>query len=88
MLEGDATMVIAPYGSGKSLAAGIGALCIANDYDTYKTLNPVLRRLRRVDPSLYAMVQKRRRSGCFGQVAVLTGYVRGRGWQGSRKRQD
>ena len=76
VLEGDATMVIAAYGSGKSLAAGIGALCIANDPDTYKTLTPVLRRLRRVDPSLHAMVQKRRRSGRRGQVAVLTGYVR------------
>ena len=52
VLEGDATMVIAAYGSGKSLAAGIGALCIANDSGTYRTLNPVLRRLRRVDPSL------------------------------------
>lgn len=76
VLEGDATMVIAAYGSGKSLAAGVGALCIANDYDTYKTLNPVLRRLQRVDPSLHAMVQKRRRSRRRGQVAVLTGYVR------------
>ena len=76
VLEGDATMVIAAYGSGKSLAAGIGALCIANDNDTYKTLNPVLRRLQRVDPSLHAMVQKRRRSRSRGQIAVLNGYVR------------
>ena len=76
VLEGDATMVIAAYGSGKSLAAGIGALCIANDSNTYKTLIPVLRRLQRVDPSLHAVVQKRRRSGRNGQVAVLTGYVR------------
>ena len=76
VLEGDATMVIAAYGSGKSLAAGIGALCIANDSGTYKTLNPVLRRLQRVDPSLHALVQKRRRSGLRGQFAVLTGYVR------------
>ena len=67
VLEGDATMVIAAYGSGKSLAAGIGALCIANDSDTYKALNPVLRRLRRVDPGLHAMVQKRRRSGRRGR---------------------
>ena len=76
VLEGGATMVIAAYGSGKSLAAGIGALCIANDSGTYKTLNPVLRRLRMVDPSLNGMVQERRRSGRRGQVAVLTGYVR------------
>ena len=76
VLEGGATMVIAAYGSGKSLAAGIGALCIENDSGTYGTLNPVLRRLQRVDPSLHAMVQKRRRSGRRGQVAVLTGYVR------------
>ena len=76
VLEGDATMVIAAYGSGKSLAAGIGALCIANDSGTYKTLKPVLGRLRRVDASLHAMVQQRRRSGRKGQIAVLTGYVR------------
>ena len=76
VLEGGATMVIAAYGSGKSLAAGIGALCVANDSGSYKALNPVLRRLRRVDPSLHALVHKRRRSGRKGQVAVLTGYVR------------
>ena len=50
VLGGDATMVVAAYGSGKSLAAGIGALCIANDSDTYKTLNPVLARLRKGRP--------------------------------------
>ena len=76
VLEGDATMVIAAFGSGKSLAAGIGALCIANDSGTYRTLNSVLHRLRRVEPSLHAMVQKRRSSGRRGQVVVLTGYVR------------
>lgn len=70
VLEGDATMVIAAYGSGKSLAAGIGALCVANDSGTYETLNPVLRRLRGVAPSVHALVQERRRSGRRGQVAV------------------
>lgn len=76
VLGGDATMVIAAYGSGKSLAAGIGALCIANDPDTYKTLNPVLARVRKVDPSLHALVEERRKSGRKGQVAVLTGHIR------------
>ena len=76
VLQGDATMAIAAYGSGKSLAAGIGALCIANDSETYKTLSPVLRRLRSVDPSLHTLLQRRRKSGQRGRFAVLTGYVR------------
>ena len=75
VLEGNATMVIAAYGSGKSLAAGIGALCIANDSGNYQKLHAVLRRLRRVDPGLHALVQKRRRSGLRGQFVVLTGFV-------------
>lgn len=53
VIEGGATMVIAAYGSGKSLAAGIGALVVLNDPPTYKTLNPVIRRLRSIDPSLH-----------------------------------
>lgn len=75
VIEGGATMVIAAYGSGKSLAAGIGALVVLNDPPTYKTLNPVIRRLRGVDPSLHALVRKRRVSPSCGRVAVLTGYV-------------
>ena len=76
VLEGDATMVIAAYGSGKSLAAGIGALCTVNDPGIYEALKPVLHRLRRVDPSLHALVQRRRKSKQRGQLAVLNGYVR------------
>lgn len=76
VLEGGATMVIAAYGSGKSLAAGIGALCVANDPTIYSTLNPVFRRLKSVDPALYTLVQERRKAGTRGQLVLLSGYVR------------
>ncbi len=75
VIEGGATMVIAAYGSGKSLAAGIGALIVLNDSFTYKMLDPVMKRLGSIDPNLHAIVQKRRASPGGGRVAVLTGYV-------------
>ena len=75
VIDGSSTMVIAAYGSGKSLAAGIGALIVSNQPSTYEALNPVMQRLRSIDPSLHAMIQTRRMSLGYGRVAVLTGYI-------------
>ena len=76
VMEGYATMVIAAYGSGKSLAAGVGSLMVLNDPDTYKTLDVVLERVRCIDPHLYEVIRKNQQSQERGRVIVLTGYVR------------
>ena len=67
-------MVIAAYGSGKSLAAGIGAMIVKNDPDCRKAINPVLDRLRLVDAQLCDMSRERAAIG-EGKIVVLSGHV-------------
>ncbi len=69
-------MAIAAYGSGKSLAAGVGTLFVRNDPAAKAALQPVIERLRRVDADLYDEVVARGRSELLGQAVVLSGYER------------
>ena len=73
-MQGDATMAVAAYGSGKSLAAGVGALIVRNDESAARALKPVVTRLRWVDAELHEAVATRQQSQARGQSVVLTGY--------------
>lgn len=70
-----ATMAIASYGSGKSLAAGIGALAVENDPRAAKTLAEISHRLEQVDPGISSAISDRVSSGTRGKVVLLSGYV-------------
>ena len=75
VLADNATMVIAAYGSGKSLAAGIGALFVLNEPAVYKSLGTVLKRINSIDSNLAMTIRKRRASRKTGRIIVLTGYI-------------
>ncbi len=49
VLGRDPTLVIAAYGSGKSLAAGVGALIAVGDARSRQAVEQVLPKVRRVD---------------------------------------
>lgn len=72
---GAATMVIAPYGSGKSLAAGVGGLFIDNADEHAVSLGQLVERIARVDPPLAALLGERVAAGTRGKVVVLSGLV-------------
>jgi hypothetical protein len=72
---GTATMVIAPYGSGKSLAAGVGALLVRGAPEDCEAISPVLDRLAKVDTSLGAELAARCRDGAEGKLVILSGLV-------------
>jgi hypothetical protein len=69
-----AAMVIAPYGSGKSLAAGVGALAVRGEPEDRPVVATVLPQLASVAPDLAKKVQERMDSARKGRVVVLTGY--------------
>lgn len=73
VLGGGATMVIAAYGSGKSLAAGVGSLFVLNKD---KGLPILAGRLREVDTRAGDAVWKRISEGGHGRVVILSGHVR------------
>ena len=75
VLGNDASIVIAAYGSGKSLAAGIGALIVRNDPRARDALSPVLPKLRSTAPALHAKVRARLGSRTRGAVMNIAGYV-------------
>lgn len=72
---GATTMVIAPYGSGKSLAAGVGALAVRNTAEDHAILDAVLNRMDQVDSAASASIRERRSSDVQGHVVVLSGMV-------------
>lgn len=72
---GATTMVIAPYGSGKSLAAGVGALLVFNSDDDRGALEPILDRVDQVDAAVGAALRSRFASPLQGHVVVLSGMV-------------
>jgi len=72
---GATTMVIAPYGSGKSLAAGVGALLVLNSDDNRRALVPVLDRVDQVDRGVAAALRSRSDGTLRGHVVVLSGMV-------------
>ena len=76
VLKPGATMAIASYGSGKSLAAGIGALAVENDPASARVLSQIAGRMDKVEPTIGAAVAERVASGARGRVVALSGYVR------------
>ena len=72
---GATTMVIAPYGSGKSLAAGVGALLVFNSDDDRRALAPVLDRVDQVEAALGSALRSRSAGSLQGHVVVLSGMV-------------
>jgi len=73
VLNGGATMAIAPYGSGKSLAAGVGGLFVLNRDPALPALAD---RFRAVDARAGDNAWRRIEGGRKGRVAVLTGHCR------------
>lgn len=76
VLSGGATMVIAAYGSGKSLAAGIGALAVANKPENRDLIRTLAKRIEKINPAFAAEYAGRVNSGRRGRVVTLSGYVR------------
>ncbi|MBY0332890.1 MAG: hypothetical protein K2X49_19705 [Acetobacteraceae bacterium] len=74
VLESGARMVIAAYGSGKSLAAGVGCLLVANR--DKPILGELVARMGPVDPDLAIAAERRTRQRGKGRVVVLSGHVR------------
>lgn len=75
ILDGGAWMVIAPYGSGKSLCAGIGALFSSDPASAMGDLAPVLDRMQGVDPKLCSRILDNGRDPSKGLPIVLTGHT-------------
>ena len=75
ILDGGAWMVIAPYGSGKSLCAGIGALFSCDPSSSANGLAPVLDRMKGIDPHLRHKILERERQASKGRSVVLTGHT-------------
>ncbi len=69
-----ATMVIAPYGSGKSLAAGVAALALRGGSKDRKVVETVVPRLKSVAPDLAVTISDRLNNDRQGKVVILTGY--------------
>jgi hypothetical protein len=69
-----AHMVIAPYGSGKTLAAGIGALAVRNETVDGVVIDDLVSSIALLEPTLGRSIKTRRRSKKRGGIVVLTGY--------------
>lgn len=74
VLDGGAHMVIAAYGSGKSLAAGIGCLLVRNDKED--VIERVIEKIRSVDADLAIAARQRLKEPQKGRTIVLSGHVR------------
>ena len=74
VLGGGASMVIAAYGSGKSLAAGVGGLFVLNK--DRKALQGLAERFKAVDIHVGQLAQDRLADRGRGRVIVLSGHVR------------
>lgn len=72
---GGVSMVVAAYGSGKSLAAGVGALVVRNDAEARGIVRPLLERLGTVDRSLADRASIRLSAKGAGLVIALSGFV-------------
>ena len=76
VLAGRATMVIAAYGSGKSLSAGIGALAVTNQKQNRPFLATLAERIKGIDPNLGTILKKRTSSEQQGLNITLSGHIR------------
>ena len=69
-----ASMVVAAYGSGKSLAAGIATMAVENTSSAQEVLSVISERLAAVDKQLSATVETRIKSCTQGITIVLEGH--------------
>lgn len=69
-----ATMVIAPYGSGKSLAAGVGALAVRGRDADRTVVSDIAASMALVAPDVGQRLRDRLDRGATGKVAILSGY--------------
>jgi hypothetical protein len=72
--EGSATFLVAPYGSGKSIATGYVGHLIENQPDARSMLRKVEDRLANVDPDLGEVSRLRRASQTRGLFVPLYGH--------------
>ena len=72
--EGSPVFVVAPYGSGKSIAAGYVGHLVENRPHAAAMLEKVESRLSGIDPSLESLSQQRRRNRTTGLFVPLYGY--------------
>lgn len=70
-----ASMVVAAYGSGKSMSAGVAALAVRGDPDDHAVVLPMLDRMRRFDPELAGALRRRLAAGSRGRIVILSGHV-------------
>jgi hypothetical protein len=75
VLGRDPTLVIAAYGSGKSLAAGVGALFVLNDARSKHAAERILPKMKRRSHDLHKRLMTRHAARSKGRVLVLGGYV-------------
>ena len=70
-----ASMIVAAYGSGKSIAAGTGALLVENAPDAAPVLERITDRLEATDPACGGQARRRLETGERGAVIVIEGSV-------------
>ncbi|SHM73222.1 hypothetical protein [Roseibium suaedae] len=71
-----ATMVVSSYGSGKSLAASVGAICVRNAPDDGPFLKDMAVRMAGISNDGAELIGSRAKSGARGAMVLLSGYVR------------
>lgn len=75
MEPGGVTMVVAAYGTGKSMAAGVAAIAVRNTEDDRRTLEALHEAFGRVDGDFVATLREGADPEVRGAVVILTGYV-------------
>jgi hypothetical protein len=75
VLGRDPTLVVAAYGSGKSLAAGIGALAVINDARSRHIIESILPKVRRIDSAFHQRLSRRLTAKRRGKAIILSGHV-------------
>lgn len=70
-----ATIVIAPYGSGKSLAAGVGALAVRAGTADRDVVSALIPSMELVAPEIGRLIREGLADKRAGRVAVLSGYA-------------
>jgi hypothetical protein len=75
VLGRDPTLVVAAYGSGKSLAAGVGALITINNARSRHAVERILPKIRHVDPEVHQRLSRRFGARRTGRAVILSGHV-------------
>ena len=70
-----ANVVVAPYGSGKSLAASLGAIAVRNTIKDKDFLTQMSNQLAEVDEEIASDIKQRIKSKKLGKILLLSGYV-------------